>query len=77
MSSTLSWAPYTVQAEPSLPYYLKTVLVKRYGDSLDGVHMASEDISYLAGLRDAEVKGADELISAIEKHGEISLRETI
>ncbi len=77
MSSTLSWMPFAARHDAILPYGLKIALRKRYGDSLDGVHMGSEDIQYLAGLRDAGIKSAEELIVAIEKHGEISLTETI
>lgn len=66
MSTTLKWRP--IKGGRSLPYALKRVLA----DQTLGVWKYSS-IEYLRGLRDAKVEGAQELIDALEKHGEVEL----
>lgn len=77
MSSTLMWQPIR---EPGgcLPDELKKVISRRlWGtDGSCGIGVAPvdrSDISYLEGLRDGGVKGADELIKLIRKHDKIQL----
>jgi hypothetical protein len=75
MSSTLYWRP-RLKAAKSLPDHLKIVL--RNSNTFAGglnVTLDRENIGYLSGLRDAGVEGADKLIEAIEKHGEVELVE--
>ena len=66
MSVTLKWRP--IKSGRSLPNELKAVLA----DQAEGVWKRSS-MEYLRGLADAEVKGAQELIDALEKHGEVEL----
>lgn len=75
MSSTLMWEPAEGK---SLPNELKRVISKRlWGtDGSNGyghVTMDRCDLEYLGGLRDVGVKGAEELIGYIEKHGSVKL----
>ena len=78
MSSTLYYLPDTPQGGIALPDELKYVISRRLWDT-DGstghgeAGMCDSDIPYLEGLRDAGIKGAKELIKAIEKHGGIIL----
>lgn len=71
MSSTLTWKP--VKSKGSLPDELKWALEK--GDLFNGVEgiYGENCLSYLRGLRDGGVKGADKLIKLIEKYGEVEL----
>jgi len=73
MSSNLVWEP-VIHQQNDLPDELKFALRKGYGAQVD-VLMGSRDIPYLKGLNDGGVKGAKELIEAIEKHGEILVKE--
>ncbi len=66
MSVTLKWRP--IKGGRALPYELKRVLAEK----APGVWRRSS-LEYLRGLRDAEVKGAQELIDVLEKHGEVEL----
>ena len=72
MSMGLYWRPEK-NSTGELPDELKRILQKRYGNPLLGYHLDDCDLSYLIGLRDAGVKGAQELINAIEKHGRIQI----
>ncbi len=71
------WKPETT-ASGYLPDDLKRTISRRLWDT-DGscgggpVTVGRGDLSYLAGLRDAGVKGANDLIELINKHGAIVL----
>lgn len=76
MSSTLMWRPALPQESGDLSYELKRTLSRRFWDT-DGSCGHGEavvgigDRSYIEGLRDAGVKGADKLLDILDKHGEI------
>jgi hypothetical protein len=53
---------------------MKMALRKRCEDSVQLV-LAGEDVPYIYGLRDGGVKGAQELIDFIEKHGKVLVKE--
>lgn len=78
MSSTLMWEPVHPNVSESLPDELKHVISRRLWGT-DGscgggqVPMGTNDLPYLEGLRDAGVKGADELIEAVKLHGAVYL----
>lgn len=74
MSSSLIWEPVVKQKENDLDDQLKFSLRKRYGDPVN-LRFNHQDLGYLRGLSDCEVKGADELIEAIKKHGEVLVKE--
>ena len=74
MSSILYWEPVKKKKGNALLPGLRNALQKRYGSPIK-VILNYEDAEYLQGLSDAEIKGASELISAIEKYGSIELRE--
>ena len=74
MTSSLTWCPSVVPTQQTLPYELKFVLRKKYGNPVEAV-FTTHDISYLEGLRDCEIKGAMELIQAIAEHGSIQVKE--
>lgn len=69
MSSTLKWRP--LGGGKALPTALKFALDKR-GWSYP-VTIGDGELSYLQGLCDAGVEGAETLLAAIEKHGEVEL----
>ena len=77
MSSTLMWQQFR-QADGHLPDELKRVISRKLWDT-DGScgigksTVDKSDIPYLEGLRDAGIKGADELIKLIYNHDEIQL----
>lgn len=78
MSSTLLWRPVMPVEGFSLPYELKKTLSRRLWDtdgSIGGgeASMTEDDIPYLEGLRDAGVRGAEELIEVLRKHSLIVL----
>jgi hypothetical protein len=73
VSSNLVWEPYN-RKTTTLDDALKFALRKRCGGMVDTV-MHGRDVPYLEGLRDAGVKGAAELIAAIEKHDDVVVRE--
>lgn len=73
MSSSLEWEPRNRERE-SLPDELKFVLRKRYGEPVSSI-IDDSDLAYLAGLRDAGIEGAEDLIEAINKYGEIHVKE--
>lgn len=72
MSMGLYWKPEK-NNDKRLPDDLKRALQKRYDTPLLDHCLDDSDLSYLEGLRDAGVKGAQELINAIEKHGRIEI----
>ena len=74
MSSSLYWEPVNKENK-YFPDELKYALRKRFGSLIERVALNYDDVSYLEGLRDAGVKGAEELISAIEKHDEVVIWE--
>jgi len=73
MSSTLYWEPVN-REQKDIPDALKYVLQKREGGTVRTT-MGHNDILYLRGLMDAGVKGAEELIEAIEKHDQVFVHE--
>ena len=78
MSSTLKWRPNVPIEGHCLTDALKYRLSRRLwgtdGSCGDGnATMTEEDIPYVEGLRDAGVKGAQELIDILYKHGSIIL----
>lgn len=50
---------------------LKKNLEKRFGEL--PIHLDDDSVDYLTGLADAGIKGAYELISAIDDHGIINV----
>jgi len=74
MSSNLGWLPVKPKKWNYLDTGLKWALRKRYDGDVNEV-MTESDIPYLEGLRDAGVKDADDLIEAIEKYGQIHVKE--
>jgi hypothetical protein len=74
MSSSLYWKPVTKESN-SLPNELKYALQKRNEGYIEGTTLDYSDISYLEGLRDASVKGSQELIDAIEQYEEVRIWE--
>lgn len=74
MSSTLYFQPRQT-GEKQLPDELKFVLRdgKYFGGLPRVVH--NYDLSYFHALADANIKGAQKVIDAIEKYGEVELRE--
>jgi hypothetical protein len=75
MSSTLVWEPVIKERNHALSNELKFLLRKTTGRDPVSEFFCNDDINYLNGLKDAGVKGAQELITAIEKHGEIKVYE--
>lgn len=73
MSSNLEWLPVDRKGK-CVSDDVKFILRRRYGHPID-LTLDSECIGYLEGLKDAGVNGAEELIKAIDKHGEIVLKE--
>lgn len=77
MSSTLMWRPVSKEAY-DLPLELKRVVSRKLWDT-DGscgggeVTANVDFIPYLEGIRDSGIKGAQELIDAINQHGEVIL----
>ena len=71
MSSTLCWEPKHRETK-TLPNALKYVLQKKEGlDGVINITMGESDLGYLQGLKDAGIEGAEELITAIEKHNQV------
>ena len=73
MSSYLNWEPVD-RPKGTLPDELKFALRKRFREPVDTT-MHNSSVPYLEGLRDAGVKGAQALLDAIEKHGEVTVKE--
>lgn len=77
MSATAYWTP-TPKPKPQegteIPIGLRRVLEKRgCGEHCGEMTLNESDISYLEGIRDANIKGAQCLIWAIEEHKSIDL----
>lgn len=77
LTLSLYWRPLVPQEKKSLPYELKYAISRRWfghDGSLKGSAITDEDsIHYLNGLADANVKGAKELIEAINQYGEVEV----
>ena len=73
MSLNLYWEPADREAN-DLPDELKYVMRKRFDGAVDTV-FDEGDAHYIQGLRDAGVKGAQELLDAIAKHGSVRVFE--
>lgn len=78
MSTSLLWRPIVPVEEHTLPNQLKYRLGPRYWNhdgTLGGepVTLSSDDLQYLAGLKDGGVEGAEELIDAINKYGAVEM----
>lgn len=73
MSTNLYWKP-AIKTGEGLSDQLKFALRKRYGWPVSAI-CDENSIAYLQGLADADVRGAAELIAAIEKHGEVEIFE--
>lgn len=79
MSTNLYVRPY--QPEPlgkDLAYELKKAISQKYWQhdgSLGGdwIVLGTDDISYIEGLRDAEIEDADTLLNEIKKHGAVEI----
>lgn len=71
MSQNLYWRPWKPSAEGCLPKRLRDIIEARY----PSVPVILDKVQYdwLTGLRDADVKGAAEIMDAIDKHGMIEL----
>lgn len=71
MSVNLYWKPVIDEAN-DLPTGLKWILEKRFGIlGTTGITLSYQNIEYLNGLVDADVKGAKDLIDAIEQYNEV------
>ena len=69
MSQSLRWRP--VDGGKSLPDELKRVMQDNFLFNGGELSLHGEEISFIKGLSAAGTRGAKELLSAIEKHGEI------
>ena len=74
MSRSLYWRPVDI-SNRSFPYDLKEAISKKlWGSGGCGeAAMTINDIPYVEGLRDAGVKGAQELIDVLDEHKSIIL----
>lgn len=77
MSSNLRWTPAVIEREEfpkqiEFSVRLRVHLLKRYGFK-SKFTVDVNDISYIEGLRDEGCPGAQDLIDAIERYGEISV----
>lgn len=70
MGCSLYWRPIPKKQYRVGEYQLRDILEKRYGYPSE---LDCSDVTYLKALDDAGVEGADELVEAIEKHGEIEI----
>lgn len=73
MSSSLKWRPIIDHTDNTLPMALKCVLAKNGLIGSEAVRMTKADISYLRGLADGGVEGADELIQRIFEHETVEI----
>lgn len=76
--STLYWKPAPKDEPPDreLPAPLRNVLAKRLWNHEGAVHAVETEVgdwsvSYLEGLADGRVDGAQELLDAIRAHGAV------
>ncbi|MEE8299464.1 MAG: hypothetical protein V3R67_08820 [Thermodesulfobacteriota bacterium] len=74
MSSSLVWEPVIDQEQNILSDKLKYALRKRYEDPVVTT-FDSDDIHYLAGLLDAGITDARDIINAIGKYGQVKVEE--
>lgn len=75
MSSNLYWRPFR-HGEKPLPDELKFVLRKSdYEHNGINVTLTESDMPYFQALKDADIKGADKIVEALEKYGEIEISE--
>lgn len=75
MSSNLVWTPvkeYSGILDDELKFALKNS--DRFNQTIDR-NFDESDLSYLRGLKDGGVKGADKLIKLIEKHKIVHVEE--
>lgn len=72
MSSNLYWKP-VIKYGTDLNDELKHIIAKKF--ALPRL-FDRNDISYLAGLRDAGIKGAGDLMKAIERHEQVEVWES-
>jgi hypothetical protein len=75
MSSTLVYEPVVIQKNFGLDDELKFVLRKAFSDGRVNLVFSQKDTDYLRGLRDAGIKGANELIDAINEHEQVRVYE--
>ena len=80
MSTRLYWRPVPKDPPPyDVPADVENALRRRYWETdfstprYEPVDLDKSDVSWLEGLRDAGLRGANELIDAIRKHGTIRL----
>ncbi len=73
MSSSCYWEP-AFRPTKRLSDAMKYALRKRFGEPVH-VQMSEQHVSYLNGLADAGIEGAEDLIAAIEKYTCISVDE--
>lgn len=77
MSSSLCWKKVIIQEAKYLDDELKFILRKKY-DGNWPVRLFSNDsneMGYLEGLKDAGVKGAEELIEIIRENEQVDIYE--
>lgn len=70
MGCSLYWRPVAKSQRGGFRGTVRDELIRRYGDNGTLDHDALE---FLLGLAAAKLEGAQELIDAIEKHGEIQI----
>jgi hypothetical protein len=71
MSQSLYWEPATPQTKHAVGDIQLRDLMVEFGTGPQLI--GKGELAYLAGLRDAKVDGAQELIDAINQHGAILL----
>lgn len=74
MSTNLYWEPNNRKKNSFGGLKLKEILRNRYAAPVK-VILASSDTAYFEALRDADVPGAEDILSAIAKHNEIKVTE--
>ena len=74
MSTNIHWRPNIKPEYKTLSKELKWAFQNEFGNFFNLV-LDESYLRYLRGLRYAKIEGADILIDAIEKHGEIKVWE--
>lgn len=74
MSSTLHWKPADTQGNV-LDDELKFALRKAFSDPVDVVLSRQSHILLIEGMRCAGVKGATQLLVALNKHNNVHVKE--
>jgi hypothetical protein len=74
MSSSLQWRPTHSDTDSSLSCALKFALREQYGEPIN-VTLTSYDVDYLKGLLHGGIKDAQILLTAIENHKSIDVKE--